>query len=92
MMDWDELFSQLGMPGRVFGVYAFGDDAGELELAALEEAEHAFGPGVPLAVAPCYRMSWCSLEEMEMTGKRYSAHIEVLARTAAPVPGPGEKG
>lgn len=89
-MNWEELLGPL--PGRTLGVKAFGDDADELELAALEEAEHAFGPGVPLGVVPCYHMYWLGLDEIEITGKRYGAYIHVLAPAVAPLPGPGENG
>jgi hypothetical protein len=82
MMDWEELFERMGLLGRTFGVRTYGDNTGELELAALEEAEHVFGPGVPLAVVPEYHVFWLTPDEMEITGKRYGAYIYVLARTA----------
>jgi len=82
-MNWEELFQQMGLAGRTFGVRTFGDNTGELELAALEEAEHVFGPGVPLAVVPEYHVHWLDLDEIEITGKRYGAYLHVLAKTAA---------
>jgi hypothetical protein len=84
-MEWEELFARMGLIGRVFDVRCHGDTAPEIEMAALEEAEHAFGPGVALAVVPCYRMFWLSLDELEITGKRYGAYITVLARSPSEV-------
>jgi hypothetical protein len=82
-MEWAELFE--GIPGRVFQGSFHGDTADEIELAALEEAEHVFGPGVPLAVVPCYQVYWAPVADQEVHGKRYSAAITVLAKNSAPV-------
>ena len=82
-MDWDELFDHPGLIGRVFDVKCHGDNTHEIELAALAEAEHVFGPGVALAVVPCYRVYWLSPDELEVTGKRYGAFVTVLAREPA---------
>jgi hypothetical protein len=82
-MEWAELFE--GIPGRVFEGSWHGDNADEIELAALTEAEHVFGPGVPLAVVPCYRVCWAPREVQEISGKRYCAALTVLAKNSAPV-------
>ena len=82
MDDWDEIFR--GIPGRTFSVTCFGDNVDEIEMAALTEAEHVFGPGVALAVIPTYHIHWTSMQDQEVTGKRYVGHMYVLARPRVP--------
>jgi hypothetical protein len=80
VIDWEELFE--GLPPRSFVGWYHGDDAPEIELAALTEAEGAFGPGVALAVVPIYQMGWAPPGEAEITGKRYTAFVTVAAQPA----------
>lgn len=66
--------------GREVDVFVFGDNADEIELAALDEARPFFGDGVHLTVVPAYRalsvLPGGALEP-RAGGKKYHATVTV---------------
>jgi hypothetical protein len=74
--------------GREIEVFVFGDNADEIELAALDEARPFFGESVHLTVVPAYRVMTVlpsgSLAA-KANGKKYQSTITV--RTVEPMGG-----
>ncbi len=66
--------------GRIFKVTCYGDNAREIEVAALTAAQEFFGDGVPLEVVQDYRVSRTALSDgPDGSDKKYRADIRVRA-------------
>lgn len=66
--------------GRIINVNAYGDNANEIELSALDEARAFFGPDVRLEVINDYRVYRpLSDDKDNVDGKKYRAGVQVRA-------------
>ena len=68
--------------GRELSLLVFGDNADEIEFAALDEARPFFGDGVHLTVVPAYTVHSVRLSgslAARAGGKKYQANV--LVRT-----------
>jgi hypothetical protein len=63
--------------GRICNVLCYGDNASEIEVAALSAAQEFFGDGVPLEVVPDYRAH--AAYSSDGTDKKYRAGVGVRA-------------
>jgi hypothetical protein len=65
--------------GRILHVTVHGDNANELELAALDEARGFFGPDVHLEVVNDYQVTGTSEFDKDANGRKYIAGMRVRA-------------
>jgi len=62
--------------GRIFRATAYGDNASEIEIAALTAAQEFFGDGVPLEIVHDYQASLVG-RAGPAAGKKYAADVRV---------------
>lgn len=77
-MDDNDLGLGNEVRGRIFHMTAYGDNASEIEIAALVEAQAFFGDDVPLEVVQDYMVSKAGPSDLS-GGKKYAAGVSVRA-------------
>ena len=78
-MDGNELGLGSEVQGRMFHVCCTGDNAGEIEIAALTAAQEFFGDSVPLEIVQNYHVVGLLQHEVAECGKKYQADVMVCA-------------
>lgn len=77
-MDYRDQDQHTRPEGRTVRARVFGDNAGELELEALDTARKFFGGDVALEIVDAYHASSANSSK-DSNGKRYVAEIVVRA-------------